>query len=77
MNERSHSKPLYWVESSKRDLIALPAEVMDTFGYGLYLTACGSSLRYSCSTFSRTTFGVTTPKARIDLIRERLRVAEE
>jgi phage-related protein len=34
-------KPLYWVGSSKRDLQALPEEVVDVFGYALYLAQTG------------------------------------
>jgi len=35
------SKPLEWIGSSKKDLIALPDEVMDVFGYALYLAQTG------------------------------------
>jgi phage-related protein len=34
-------KPLVWMGSSKKDLIALPAAVVDVFGYGLYLAQAG------------------------------------
>ena len=34
-------KPLYWVGNSKKDLIALPEEVVDVFGYALYLAQIG------------------------------------
>ena len=34
-------KPLEWVGSSKKDLKALPGEVMDVFGYALYLAQTG------------------------------------
>ena len=34
-------KPLVWMGSSKKDLIALPASVVDVFGYGLYLAQAG------------------------------------
>src|SRR5437667_12228279 len=30
-------KPLVWLGSTKKDLLALPASVIDTFGYALYL----------------------------------------
>jgi phage-related protein len=30
-------KPLYWMGNSKKDLLALPEEVMDVFSYALYL----------------------------------------
>lgn len=35
-------KELIWVGSSKKDLMHLPEEVIDTFGYGLYLAQKGS-----------------------------------
>jgi phage-related protein len=34
-------KPLYWVGSSKKDLLALPETVMHVFGYALYLAQTG------------------------------------
>ena len=30
-------KPLLWVGSAKKDLLAMPGEVQDTFGYALHL----------------------------------------
>lgn len=35
------SKPLLWVASSKKDLMALPSEVQDVFGYALHLAQEG------------------------------------
>jgi phage-related protein len=37
----AHLKPLYWLGSSKRDLMALPEAVVDVFGYALYLAQGG------------------------------------
>ena len=34
-------KPLIWMGSSKRDLVALPAAVVDVFGYALFLAQSG------------------------------------
>jgi phage-related protein len=34
-------KPLHWVGSSKRDLLAFPEEVVDNFGYALGLVQQG------------------------------------
>jgi phage-related protein len=34
-------KPLYWVASSKKDLIAMPLDVQDTFGYALHQAQSG------------------------------------
>ena len=36
MTEEKTLKPILWVGSSKRDLIAMPANVITDFGYGLY-----------------------------------------
>jgi phage-related protein len=41
MEEAPKIKPLYWVGSSKRDLLALPEEVVDVFGYALFLAQIG------------------------------------
>ncbi|MDD2714214.1 MAG: type II toxin-antitoxin system RelE/ParE family toxin [Simplicispira sp.] len=35
------TKPLRWVASSKRDLMAMPEHVQDTFGYALHLAQVG------------------------------------
>jgi phage-related protein len=34
-------KPLYWVGSSKKDLMSLPELVRDVFGYALHLSQDG------------------------------------
>jgi phage-related protein len=34
-------KPLRWVGSSKKDLMAMPEEVQDVFGYALHLAQSG------------------------------------
>jgi phage-related protein len=34
-------KPLYWVGSAKKDLIAMPAVVQQTFGFALHLAQAG------------------------------------
>jgi phage-related protein len=39
--KKSPLKPLIWMGSSKKDLLALPAEVVDVFGYALYLAQAG------------------------------------
>jgi phage-related protein len=41
MRNAPPAKPLYWVGSSKRDLMALPETVVDVFGYALYLAQIG------------------------------------
>ena len=34
-------KPLEWVASSKKDLLSMPTNVVDTFGYALHLAQNG------------------------------------
>jgi phage-related protein len=34
-------RPLVWLASTKKDLMALPEDVIDTFGYALYLAQTG------------------------------------
>ncbi len=104
-------RPLYWVGSSKKDLLALPEEVIDVFGYALYQAQIGkkheqakplkgfgsagvlevvedwqgaeASARFACGVFVLHVFqkkakrGMATPKADLDLIRERLKAAEQ
>lgn len=108
-------KPLYWVGSSKRDLLSLPGPVVDLFGHALYLAQDGKkheqakplsgfgsagvlevvedwdrgtyravyTVRFEGVVFVLHIFqkkskrGIGTPKADIDLIRERLRVAAQ
>lgn len=108
-------KPLYWVGSSKQDLLALPEEVVDVFGYALYLAQIGKkheqakplrgfgsagvlevvedwrgdtfravyTVRLAGKVFvlhvfqKRSKRGRATPKADLDLIRQRLKAAEQ
>jgi len=41
MSDVPPAKPLYWMATSKRDLLALPEAVVDVFGYALYLAQIG------------------------------------
>lgn len=34
-------KPLFWIASAKKDLMAMPDDVQDTFGYALHLAQTG------------------------------------
>ena len=115
MDKPPFLKPLYWVGSSKRDLLSLPEPVVDLFGFALYLAQDGKkheqakplrgfgsagvlevvedwnrstyravyTVRFESVVFVLHIFqkkskrGAATPKADIDLIRERLRVAEQ
>ena len=115
MDKPLSMKPLYWVGSSKRDLLSLPGPVVDLFGYALYLAQDGRkheqakplkgfgsagilevvedwdrstyravyTVRFESAVFVLHVFkkkskrGAETPKADMDLIRERLKVAEQ
>ena len=115
MDKPPSLKPLYWLGSSKRDLLSLPCPVEDLFGYALYLAQDGRkheqakplkgfgsagvlevvedwdrstyravyTVRFEGVVFVLHIFqkkskrGAATPKADIDLIRERLKVAEQ
>lgn len=43
MPSRRAEKPLHWVGSAKKDLLALPAEVVDDFGYALSAVQMGAT----------------------------------
>jgi len=115
MEEATGIRPLYWVESSKKDLLALPEDVVDVFGYALYLAQIGKkheqarplkgfgsagvlevvedwegntyravyTVRFMCGVFVLHVFqkkakrGIATRKADLDLIRDRLKAAEQ
>ena len=108
-------KPLAWLGSAKRDLLALPEEVIDTFGYALHVAQTGKkhekakplhgfgsagileivedwrgntyravyTVRFSAAVFVLHVFqkkakrGIATPRQDMELIRERLKVAEQ
>lgn len=38
---KSSVKPLKWVASSKKDLLSMPSDVVDVFGYALHLAQQG------------------------------------
>ena len=115
MEDAPRVRPLYWVGSSKKDLLALPEEVVDVFGYALYLAQIGKkhdqakplkgfgsagvlevvedwqgsayravyTVRFRCGVFVLHVFqkkakrGIATRKADLDLIRDRLKAAEQ
>ena len=43
MRNQRNEKPLHWVGSSKKDLLALPADVVDDFGYALGAVQLGAT----------------------------------
>ena len=115
MKDAPTARPLYWVGSTKRDLMALPATVVDVFGYALYLAHTGRkheqarplkgfgsagvlevvedregstyravyTVRFTERVFVLHVFqkkskrGIATPKEELNLIRERLKRAEQ
>ena len=115
MNMSNFLKPLYWIGSSKKDLMSLPELVRDIFGYALHLSQDGKKhiqakpLKgfggagvlevvedYLGNTYravytvkladrvyvlhcfqKKSTSGIATPKPDMDLIHERLKVAQE
>jgi phage-related protein len=108
-------KPLEWIGSAKKDLMALPAAVVDVFGYALYLAQIGTkheqakplkgfgsagvlevvedsrggtyravyTVRFAARVFVLHVFqkksksGIATPKADLDLIKARLKLAQK
>jgi phage-related protein len=108
-------KPLAWLGSTKKDLLALPEEAIDTFGYALYLAQTGKkheqakplrgfgsagvleivedwrgnayravyTVRFAAAVFVLHVFqkkaksGIVTPKQDMELIKERLKAAEQ
>ena len=36
-----HLRPLFWVGSSRKDLLAMPPDVIDVFGFALHLAQTG------------------------------------
>lgn len=108
-------RPLYWVGSSKKDLLALPEAVIDVFGYALFLAQIGKkhdqakplrgfgsagvlevvedwagntyravyTVRFGHSVFvlhvfqKKSRHGISTSRSELDLIRARLKAAEE
>jgi len=115
MEESPKFRRLYWVGGSKKDLLALPEDVVDVFGYALYLAQIGRkhdqarpmkgfgsagileivedwegntyravyTVRFECGIYVLHVFqkkakrGIATPKSDLDLIRHRLKVAEQ
>jgi len=40
----ANPKPLLWVGSAKKELLALPDDVQDVFGYALHIAQMGVSI---------------------------------
>lgn len=108
-------KPVAWLAGTKKDLLALPEEVVDTFGYALHLAQSGKkhekakplhgfgsagvlevvedlggnayravyTVRFAPAVFVLHVFqkkaksGIATPKEDLEMIRARLKAAEQ
>jgi len=108
-------KPLEWIASSKKDLLSMPPEVVDVFGYALHLAQHGGkhsqakplkgfgsagvievvedddgnayravyTVRFGNAVYvlhclqKKSNKGIETTKQDIDLIRERLKIAQK
>lgn len=108
-------KPVYWVGSSKKDLLRMPDEAVDVFGFALHLAQSGKkhaqakplkgfggagvleivedhqgdtyravyTVRFAGNVYvlhcfqNKSKHGMHTPKQDVDLIRERLKAAQE
>jgi phage-related protein len=115
MRRAPELKPVAWLASTKKDLMALPKEVIDTFGYALHLAQTGKkheqakplhgfrsagvleivedwrgnayravyTVRFAAAVFVLHVFqkkaksGIATPKQDMELIKERLKAAEQ
>ena len=110
----SHEKPLEWIGSSHKDLMALPADVRRFFGFALSLAQSGDkhdaakvlkgfggagvlevveddmggnyravyTVKFAEAVFvlhclqKKSKRGITTPKAEMDIIHAKLKIAE-
>jgi phage-related protein len=114
MDMESLIKKLLWIGSAKKDLMAMPSDVKDTFGYALHQAQIGKkhaqakplkgfgsagvieivedsgsgtfravyTVKFGDAVYvlhcfqKKSTHGIATPKPDMDVIRERLKVAE-
>jgi phage-related protein len=108
-------KDLFWIGSSKKDLMSMPADIQDTFGYALHQAQSGKkhvqakplkgfgsagvlevvedsgggtfravyTVKFEEAVYvlhcfqKKSRHGISTPKPDMDLIRERLKAAEQ
>ncbi|MEO6321319.1 MAG: type II toxin-antitoxin system RelE/ParE family toxin [Polaromonas sp.] len=114
MPVQRQEKPLHWVGSAKKDLLALPDEVIDDFGYALGAVQLGAAppqakhwkgegagvlelvdkhrgdtfravytVRFARAVYvlhcfqKKSSSGIRTAQTDIDLIHERLKVAQQ
>jgi phage-related protein len=115
MSKVSSGKPLQWIASAKKDLLSMPPDVVDVFGYALHLAQRGGkhpqakplkgfgsagvlevvedddgntyravyTVRFGNAVYVLHCFqkkshkGIATPKQDLELIQERLRLAQQ
>lgn len=75
MTSQRTEKPLHWVGSSKKDLLALPPAVVDDFGYALGAVQMGATPPQA-KPWKGEGSGVLE-QSDIDLIHERLKLARQ
>ena len=72
-------KPVEWVGSSREDLKKFPAIVQDRVGFALYQAQVGLKHRSAKphAFQKKAKRGTATPKQEIDLVKHRLKAAEQ
>lgn len=73
-------KPLEWIGSSHKDLMALPADVRRFFGFALSLAQAGDKFAEAVFVLhcfqKKSKRGIATPKEDMDIIHARLKIAQ-
>ena len=83
MRDQPTEKPLHWVGSSKKDLLALPADVVADFGYALGAVQLGATppqakaWKGESPGVWESPSGIRTAQSDIDLIHARLKLAQQ
>ena len=79
MRDHHTEKPLHWVGSSKKDLLALPADVVDDFGYALGAVQLGATPPQAKAWKGEGSgvSGIRTAQSDMDLIHKRLKLAQQ
>ncbi len=73
-----YPKPIVWMGSAKEDLSAFPDEVKEVMGFALYLAVRLAGVVYVLHAFQKKSKrGIATPRADLDVIKRRLKRAEE
>ena len=70
-------KPLGWVGSARNDLLGFPDSVVREIGHALYVARFAEVIYVLHAFQKKSTRGVATPRQEIEMVRTRLRQAEE